>query len=118
MQGPTTNYQLEKMARKIPHFRGVFTIDKLPPKIRSHECAIINLEASYKGHGTHWVCYRCENQTVYYFDSFGNLKPPKALQKYFRGKKVFYNHERYQNLNENNCGYLCISFLKGEIPCL
>lgn len=106
------------MARGIPYFRGVFTIDKLPAKIRSRECGIVNLQASMIGSGTHWVAYRCDKNKILYFDSFGNLKPPPPLQKYFgKRKKVFYNRERYQNFNQTTCGPLCISFLKGEIAC-
>ena len=40
----------------IKHFRGVFSRDRLPKKIRK-ECGIINLD-DIQGPGTHWVCYR------------------------------------------------------------
>ena len=40
----------------IKNFRGIYSRDGLPKKIRK-ECGIINLD-DIKGPGTHWVCYR------------------------------------------------------------
>ena len=40
----------------IKHFRGIFSRDGLPNKIKK-ECGIINLD-DIKGPGTHRVCYR------------------------------------------------------------
>ena len=40
----------------IKHFRGIYSRDGLPKKIRK-ECGIINLD-DMTGPGTHWVCYR------------------------------------------------------------
>lgn len=104
------------MAKGIPGFRGCFMLDNLPSKMKVNECGITNLDKI--GNGTHWVAYRRMDNIVYYFDSFGNLRPPLELQKYFKGNKVFYNREQYQNLSQENCGQNCIRFLKGEIPCL
>lgn len=104
------------MARDIKNFRGVFMIDKLPIKPQFSECAIVNLQNSME-EGSHWVAYKKSGQVVTYFDSFGNLRPPKELQNYFRGCKVFYNRDRYQELNQSNCGQNCIKFLKGKLQC-
>ena len=40
----------------IKHFRGIYSRDGLPHKIKK-ECGIINLD-DIQGPGTHWVCYR------------------------------------------------------------
>lgn len=46
------------MELKIPYFRGVFSINKLPKKkIRANECAVVNLDRS-ESNGSHWVCYK------------------------------------------------------------
>lgn len=80
------------------------------------ECAVVNLDSEI-GSGTHWVAYFKKNNIVKYFDSFGNLRPPFELVKYFNrgGKKnniiITYNYERYQNYSEINCGHLCLEFL-------
>lgn len=103
-------------AKNIPHFRGVYMRDGLPKTPLYVECGIVNLD-SEAGMGTHWVAYSKKNNTVKYFDSFGNLMPPIELLNYFNqgGKKgkinITYNYKRYQNYNEINCGHLCLQFL-------
>lgn len=78
---------------------------------RKNESAILNLDVM-KNPGTHWVAYRKINDTVEYFDSFGNLKPPKELVRYFGGEvKIYYNNDQFQSYNQINCGHLCLKFL-------
>lgn len=83
--------------------------DNLPSVPKEKECGIINLDSS-SGPGSHWVAYFKKGDKMEYFDSFGNLKPPSALRKYFKGK-IFYNRMQYQNFNTTNCGRLCLEFL-------
>lgn len=121
---PLTNIDIEKYAEqfKIPNFRGVFMKDKLPKKISKQlESAVINLDNT-DGVGTHWVSYKKNRDKIFYYDSYGNLKPPKEVQKYFLsngGVRVFYNHKQYQTLSKMsyNCGHLCLKFLLNyDIP--
>lgn len=101
---------------KISYFRGVYMRNELP-KSGPHkiEAAIINLD-SKDGPGTHWVAYRKIDNNILYFDSFGNLRPPKDLIKYFGvGSIIKYNHERYQNYDTVVCGHLCLQFLGGYL---
>lgn len=85
--------------------------DKLPSNLGVNESAIVNLDTSY-GNGTHWVCYRKNKNTVYYFDSFGNLRPPPELLRYFGvGVNVKYNYQRRQSFDSVVCGHLCLQFL-------
>lgn len=112
-----TNIELTKYAKclKIPFFRGVFMKDRLPRKIFENETGIVNLDNS-NGPGTHWVCYKKLRNTVYYFDSFGNLPPPKELQIYFSNvNNVLYNFERRQLPNTDVCGHLCLEFLATSV---
>lgn len=100
---------------KIPHFRGVFMRNDLPqngPKL--NEAAVINLD-NHTGPGTHWTAYRKNGEDVTYFDSFGNLKPPKELINYLGVDEIKYNYEKYQNFNTFNCGHLCLKFLSGNL---
>lgn len=100
---------------KIPFFRGVFMKDALPSKIWKNETGIVNLENS-EGPGTHWICYKKLDQIIYYFDSYGNMPPPKELQRYFRtAKQVFYNYNREQPDNTTICGHLCLDFLARSV---
>lgn len=96
---------------KIKHFRGVFMRDNLPRKPCKRECAVVNLD-SIMGPGTHWTAYCKRGSEVYYFDSYGNLAPPKELLNYFGSNcKIFYNNLNYQEYGSAVCGQLCIKFL-------
>lgn len=105
--------EIEKYARKmkIHHFRGVFMRDTLPKRgPHKNESAIVNLDLN-EGSGTHWVAYKKRANSVIYFDSFGDLKPPIELIKYFNCKVILYNYDKYQSYNTSNCGALCLKFL-------
>lgn len=108
-----SNIDLLKYVKKlgIPHFRGIFMRDSLPSTPpRRCESAIINLD-SVEGAGTHWVAYKKIDNSVLYFDSFGSLKPPIELVRYFDKYKIKYNPDAYQTYNTINCGHLCLEFL-------
>lgn len=79
---------------------------------KTKEFAILNLDDKY-GLGTHWVAYKKIGENVLYFDSFGDLKPPKELLAYLKVDKIKYNYKRYQNFDTFNCGHLCLKFLSG-----
>ena len=82
------------------------------PNVR--ETAIVNLD-DRNGNGTHWVAYRKINDEVEYFNSFGDLIPPKDLLSYWNVANIKYNYHRYQDFNSVNCGHLCLQFLAGAI---
>jgi hypothetical protein len=89
--------------------------DDLPAKIWRNETGIVNLDNS-AGSGTHWICYKKLDKSVYYFDSFGNLPPPKELQHYFRtAHNIFYNYKREQPDDTSICGHLCLNFLAKSV---
>ncbi|KAL7307442.1 hypothetical protein TKK_0000621 [Trichogramma kaykai] len=93
---------------------GVYMRDRLPkdgPRFR--ECAIVNLD-SEKNVGSHWVAFHKNGFRVIYFDSFGDLPPPRELMKYWNVDYVYYNYKRFQKFNSHNCGHLCLQFLAGE----
>lgn len=90
--------------------------DSLPSKPLPYESAIVNLDTSY-GSGTHWVCYGKMDNRVHYFDSFGNLRPPPELVRYFgSGVNIKYNYGRKQSFNSVLCGHLCLQFLSNVFP--
>lgn len=88
--------------------------DTLPQKIKNKECGIINLDISSNS-GTHWTAYARSGLMIIYYDSYGNLKPPKELIKYFRSggniDHIQYNYNPEQKYNTFNCGQLCLKFL-------
>lgn len=87
--------------------------DALPQKIRKKECGIINLDES-SGSGTHWTAYCKKQNNILYYDSYGNLKPPKEVIKYFLSNhpiNILYNYYNEQKFNSFVCGHLCLKFL-------
>lgn len=110
---------MERYAKKlkIPHFKGVLMRNELnnnnnkkKKKSSNRECAILNLQTNRES-GSHWVAYKKRGDIVEYFDSFGNLPPPKELKNYFHDCKIYYNYNRFQDYNTYNCGHLCLKFL-------
>jgi hypothetical protein len=114
---PLTEIDIYNYAKKLKlcNFRGVFMRNNLPRNGPiKQECAVINLD-SLEGPGTHWVAYYKKNSTVYYFDSFGNLRPPMEIVKYLGGSeskiKILYNYRQFQKFDTVICGHLCLKFL-------
>lgn len=106
--------------------------DNLPKIPRRNECAILNLQTSDLP-GSHWVAYvkhtnkrfitkndddavnkrfivKNNGSETIYFDSFGNIMPPKELIDYL-GPNIKYNYDSFQNYNTIICGHLCLLFL-------
>lgn len=88
--------------------------DTLPNVPQQTECGVINLDRN-TGLGTHWVAYKKNGSKVVYFDSFGNLKPPKEFIKYMKKFKIYFNYDQYQQFGTSNCGHLALAFLYNEI---
>ena len=109
---PLSNFDLMEWVKKLglKHFRGIFSRDNLPQKIKK-EIGIINLDDT-QGPGTHWVCYRNLDSIVEYFDPFGLIMPNEAL-KYFKSaeKHIVYSLDEIQNRNTVLCGYWCLYYL-------
>ena len=106
---PLSNFDIERAARGIPHFRGVFMRDGLPPTIMRQECGVVNLDSS-SGGGTHWVAYHRDRQAAVYFDSYG-LDPPLEIARYL-GCPVRTQTFQLQAPDDVICGHLCLNVLR------
>ena len=110
---PLSNHDLNKWVKQlcIKHFRGVFSKNILPMRIKKQECGIVNLDDNI-GPGTHWVAYRNIDRFCEYFDSFG-LKMPLELEKYTTtsGKQLVYSIDEIQERDSVLCGYWCLYYL-------
>ena len=98
-------------------FRGVFTSDLFPKKMRRFENGIINLDIA-TGPGTHWVCYYNDpnNNFVEYFDPFGEhvYKILPNIKKYLHSagkKEIGYNSSFLQHPASVKCGYFCMKYI-------
>jgi len=113
---PLNTLDLNRLARAlgIPKYRGTFSKDRLPAVIwKDGECGIVNLEDFHAGRGSHWVAYSTLTKPPSYFDSFGDLPPPKSLTKYIDRPGIDYNFDKVQNDHQVLCGHLCLFFLYG-----
>lgn len=109
---PLNETHIYKFAKiYLRKFRGVLMRDGLPKICKKIECGVINLDNN-AGSGTHWCSYYKLNQVCYYFDSFGNLPPPKELVSYLGSNCIiYYNYHRFQKYNTFICGHLSLYFL-------
>lgn len=112
-----SNYDIDSVLGKINGYLGTFSKDlmehiKLPKNTNSF--AVINMQDSNAGNGTHWVCYfnKPSNNYIYYFDSYGILPPHNTL-KWLKtsNKKILYNTSHIQNFSSSSCGYYCLIFI-------
>lgn len=106
------DYEIDVYADQfnIRNYRGVCDRQRLPDFPWQYEAIIVNLD-DVDNPGTHWVAMRKVRDIVIYFDSYGDLPPPKEILHYYRKYDVFYNHRNYQNNNSVICGQLCLEFL-------
>ena len=104
-----TNFDLEKVAKDFPFWRGIFSRDNLPKKPNIRECGILNLDSA-DGQGTHWVAWYKNKGTKYYFDSYG-IQPPEEMHKYLKSP-ILYNSIQIQEPGTYICGHLCIHVLE------
>ena len=104
------NFELEDAVKKlkIPSFRGVFLLDRLPKKPNKKECGIVNFHKS-GGPGMHWVAWYKNGKTKIYFDSYG-VQPPIEVIRYL-GKLIRYNTDQVQPMGQVFCGHLCVYVL-------
>ena len=90
-----------KLGKKyIPHFRGVYPLDKLPKSLGVPSNIIINTH-THNLPGEHWLAVSYQKSgLVYAFDSFG-LYYPTLLQNYLQKtrRSVKYNRIQFQEVH-------------------
>ena len=82
---PLTNFEIPKYYKNEPSFKGVYSRDNLPDKIKDWVYVINFYE--YSDIGTHWIALYALNNNVTYFDSFGVEHIPKEI-KIFVDKSI------------------------------
>lgn len=83
----------------------------VPIHVQRNECGILNLENSDEV-GSHWVAYFKQENKKYYFDSYGDAKPPVEIIKYLGKDNLYYNKDRIQFYDDPPiCGHLSLLVL-------
>lgn len=104
------------------NFIGVFPSDKIPPlsSIQSNSSMIVNNQ-TYNLPGQHWLAILIRQHSIIVFDPLGPNFYPHHLVNYLHSdvnRKVHYSLKRIQNPLVNNCGQLCLDWLKGKMVLL
>lgn len=111
--------ELEDIIKKFPSisniFKGVFSINKAPKRIKSKCFYILNTEID-SNPGKHWFCIVKVAPSKYeYFDSLGvNDEKIHHLNKYHvfpKHSKVLYNETQFQDNTTSTCGLFVLYFL-------
>ena len=107
---PLTDFEIQKYYKNLSKFKGVYSRDNLPNRIKDG-AYIINLD-EYSDIGTHWVALYINNNDVTYFDRFGVEHIPKEIKKFIdRSLSITTNIFRIQAYDSIMCGYFCIGFI-------
>ena len=62
--------EVAQLCSNVKGFRGIFSDDELPLRVRDGDCGIVNLEHGDQA-GTHWVAWRCFVGVLQVLDSLG-----------------------------------------------
>ena len=114
---PLTNIEISEYYANEPRFKGVYSRNNLPNKIKKG-AYVINLN-EYENTGTHWVSLFVKAKKVIYFDSFGIEHIPEEINKFINNdmtkpsflKSIKSNIFRIQAYDSIMCGYFCIEFI-------
>ena len=68
----------------------------------------VNIDNGSMG-GTHWTCFKVQDNKSFYVDSFGG-QPDKFLLKQLP-KPIIYHNYKIQDINSRLCGSYCLYFL-------
>src|SRR5205085_1235542 len=109
-----SNFDIIKQLKNIKHFRGVYTIDTIPKKIKN-EYSVLNTKKITDPEVGHWVVVvnLDKNKEATYFDSYG-LPIPREILKYLytSGKDIICQENQLQMSDSVLCGYFCIHLIK------
>ena len=106
---PLTNFEIQKCYQNEPRFKGVYSRNKLPKKIKDG-AYMINLD-EYAEVGRHWIALYCRTSETVYFNSFGVAHVPEETKKFIGIKNLIANILRVQANNSIICGYFCIGLI-------
>jgi hypothetical protein len=99
--------------KHVPHFKGVYALNKLPKMLRSPASLIVNTH-THNLPGQHWIALSYHNRgIVFAFDPFGSFYPLLFRQYLSRLKhnRIHYSNVHLQEVHEDTCGLYCISWL-------
>ena len=100
---------MQKYYQNKPRFKGVYSRDNLPNKIKDG-AYVISID-EYSDIETHWIALYSSNNNITYFDSFGVEHIPKEIKKLIGNKNMETKIFRVQAYDSVTCRYFCIGFI-------
>jgi hypothetical protein len=114
MQGVEFYQYFEKFPEINKSFKGIFSIDTLPRRIKYRTFCICNTDTQ-NGTGKHWICFiKTDKSDIECFDSLGISSDKKELlikHCNFKGKHLKFNSNQFQKNDSITCGLFCVYFL-------
>ena len=111
MEGTEFIYYLAKVPVILPYFKGVFSIDTMPQRLKNKCFFVTNLSRHHLP-GTHWIAFLCLHNNLEIFCSLGNtwetILPHLKFKKQFT---IYYNQTPFQSASSTKCGKYVIYFL-------
>jgi hypothetical protein len=102
-----------KLPVLMPHFNGVYSIDRIPHRMKPRTFSIINLDPKNKP-GSHWfVMVKPELGKLEIFDSLGagsKIGLIKENLKFRTNQSIVYNDTPFQMADSHSCGLFAIYF--------
>ena len=110
-----SSIQVDRIGSKLlgDSWLGVYSLDKIP-YIPVNKAIIVNTHSSNLG-GEHWIAVYRKPAKILVFDPFGFYYPSMLVSHLSRlCKTIVYNKVRYQQWFSQNCGQLCLLWLKKQ----
>jgi hypothetical protein len=111
MEGTQFQKYFEKIPQILPHFLGVFSIDRMPVRMKIRTFFICNL-SKHSEAGSHWiVIFKTDINKIEVFDSLGvKIDYVTSFFKFKTKISVEFNETSFQSETTASCGYFCIYF--------
>lgn len=96
-------------------FKGVFSINTVPKRLKSCSFIIVNTECDSEP-GKHWFClFKKSPKKFEYFDSLGvnkqKLNELKNRQIFPNNSSIQYNETQFQHSQSSSCGLFVLYFI-------
>lgn len=112
-----TDGELVRLLRADHKFVGkVYMKDELPDTLERNKWYIINMENSYDGDGTHWVCFKTPSrkEPMIYFDPLIGGDPPIEVLEHAKKSGVEFHMMEIENVNSTACGWFCVACILSD----
>ena len=113
-----TDAELVRLLKGDHKFVGkVYMKDELPDTLERNKWYIINMENSYDGDGTHWVCFKTpasKKEPMIYFDPLIGGDPPVEVLEHAKKTGVVFKMMEVENVNSTACGWFCVACILSD----